>query len=79
MRTEVEKMLGTVDEVMGKTQKLITLDSLKIMNSDDFEMMQLCLQLMDESKAVLMAEAEQLDRIEKKLDKLLSATNKIGA
>ena len=79
MRTEVEKMLGTVDEVIGKTQKLITLDSLKIMNSDDFEMMQLCLQLMDESKAVLMAEAEQLDRIEKKLDKLLSTTNKIGA
>ena len=79
MRTEVEKMLGTVDEVIGKTQKLITLDSLKIMNSDDFEMMQLCLQLMDESKAVLMAEAEQLDLIEKKLDKLLSTTNKIGA
>lgn len=43
------------------------------------EMLQLCLQLTEESKEVVKTEAEQLDRIEKKLDKLLSATNKIGA
>ena len=41
-------------------------------------MLQLCLQLTEESKEVVKTEAEQLDRIEKKLDKLLSATNKIG-
>lgn len=79
MREQVDKMMETMDKFVSKAQQLITLDSLKIMSSDDFEMMQLYLQLMDESKAVLITEAEQLDRIEKKLDKLLSATNKIGA
>lgn len=79
MREQVDKMMETMDKFVSKAQQLITLDSLKIMSSDDFEMMQLCLQLMDESKAVLITEADKLDRIEKKLDKLLSATNKIGA
>ena len=79
MRTEVENMIGTIDKVMEKTEQLILLDLLKNMSTDDFEMAQLCLKLFDESKEVIRAEAEQLDRIEKKLDKLLSATNKIGA
>ena len=79
MRDKVEKMIETMDKFVSKAQQLITLDSLKIMSSDDFEMMQLCLQLMDESKAVLITEADKLDRIERKLDKLLFATNKIGA
>jgi hypothetical protein len=79
MREQVDKMMETMDKFVSKAQQLITLDSLKIMSSDDFEMMQLCLQLMDESKAVLITEADKLDRIERKLDKLLFATNKIGA
>ena len=79
MREQVDKMMETMGKFVSKTQQLITLDSLKIMSSDDFEMMQLCLQLMDESKAVLITEADKLDRIERKLDKLLFATNKIGA
>ena len=79
MREQVDKMMETMGKFVSKSQKLITLDSLKIMSSDDFEMMQLCLQLMDESKAVLITEADKLDRIERKLDKLLFATNKIGA
>ncbi len=79
MRTEVEKMLGTIDEVMEKAGRLISLDSLKNMSTDDFEMAQLCLKLFDESKEVIRAEADQIDRIEKKLDKLLSTTTKIGA
>lgn len=79
MREQVDKMMETMDKFVSKAQQLITLDSLKIMSSDDFEMMQLCLQLMDESKSVLITEADKLDRIERKLDKLLFATNKIGA
>ena len=79
MREQVDKMMETMGKFVSKAQQLITLDSLKIMSSDDFEMMQLCLQLMDESKAVLITEADKLDRIERKLDKLLFATNKIGA
>ena len=79
MRDKVEKMIETMDKVVEKTLHLFAPDSLKCMNSDDLEMLQLCLQLMEESKEVIETEAEQLDRIEKKLDKLLSATNKIGA
>lgn len=79
MREQVDKMMETIGKFVSKAQQLITLDSLKIMSSDDFEMMQLCLQLMDESKSVLITEADKLDRIERKLDKLLFATNKIGA
>jgi hypothetical protein len=79
MREQVDKMMETMGKFVSKAQQLITLDSLKIMSSDDFEMMQLCLQLMDESKSVLITEADKLDRIERKLDKLLFATNKIGA
>ena len=79
MREQDDKMMETMDKFVSKAQQLITLDSLKIMSSDDFEMMQLCLQLMDESKAVSITEADKLDRIERKLDKLLFATNKIGA
>lgn len=79
MYCKVEKMIETMDKVVEKTLYLVTPDSLKCMNSDDLEMLQLYLQLMEESKEVIKTEAEQLDRIEKKLDKLLSATNKIGA
>lgn len=79
MREQVDKMMETMGKFVSKAQQLITLDSLKIMSSDDFEMMQLCLQLMDESNSVLITEADKLDRIERKLDKLLFATNKIGA
>ena len=79
MREQVDKMMETMGKFVSKAQQLITLDSLKIMSSDDFEMMQLYLQLMDESKSVLITEADKLDRIERKLDKLLFATNKIGA
>ena len=79
MREQVDKMMETMGKFVSKAQQLITLDSLKIMSSDDFEMMQLCLQLMDESKSVLITEADKLDRIERKLDKLLFVTNKIGA
>lgn len=79
MREQVDKMMETMGKFVSKAQQCITLDSLKIMSSDDFEMMQLCLQLMDESKSVLITEADKLDRIERKLDKLLFATNKIGA
>ncbi|WP_270430627.1 hypothetical protein [Blautia faecis] len=79
MRDKVEKMIETMDKVVEKTLHLFAPDSLKYMDSDNLEMLQLCLQLMEESKEVVKTEAEQLDRIEKKLDKLLSATNKIGA
>lgn len=79
MYCKVEKMIETMDKVVEKTLHLVTPDSLKYMDSDNLEMLQLCLQLTEESKEVVKTEAEQLDRIEKKLDKLLSATNKIGA
>ena len=79
MREQVDKMIGTIDEVMGKTEQLISLDSLKNMSTDDFEMAQLCLKLFYEYKEVIRAEADQIDRIEKKLDKLLSTTKRIEA
>lgn len=78
MRNEVESMIGTIDKVMEKAGKLISLNTLKDMSSEDFEMAQLCLKLFDESKEVIKAEADQLDRIEQKLDKLLT-TKGIGA
>lgn len=73
MRNEVESMIGTIDKVMEKAGQLISLNTLKDMSLEDFEMAQLCLKLFDESKEVIKAEADQLDRIEQKLDKLLSA------
>lgn len=73
MREQVEKMLRTTDEFMGKFQQIVTMDSLKMMSSEDFEMMKLFLRLMDESKEVLRTEAKTLDSIEIKLDRLLSA------
>ena len=79
MYCKVEKMIETMDKVVESPHALVTPDSLKYMDSDNLEMLQLCLQLTEELKAVVNTEAEQLDRIEKKLDKLLSATNKIGA
>lgn len=78
MRNEVESMIGTIDKVMEKAGQLISLNTLKDMSSEDFEMAQLCLKLFDESKEVIKAEADQLDRIEQKLDKLLT-TKGIGA
>ena len=78
MRNEVESMIGTIDKVMEKAGQLISLNTLKDMSLEDFEMAQLCLKLFDESKEVIKAEADQLDRIEQKLDKLLT-TKKIEA
>ena len=79
MYCKVEKMIETMDKVVEKTLHLVTPDSLKYMDSDNLEMLQLCLQLTEESKEVVKTEADKLDRIERKLDKLLFATNKIGA
>ena len=78
MRNEVESMIGTIDKVMEKAGQLISLNALKDMSLEDFEMAQLYLKLFDESKEVIKAEADQLDRIEQKLDKLLT-TKKIEA
>lgn len=79
MRNEVESMIGTIDKVMEKAGQLISLNTLKDMSLEDFEMAQLCLKLFDESKEVIKAEADQLDRIEQKLDKLLTTKKKIEA
>lgn len=76
MRNEVESMIGTIDKVMEKAGQLISLNTLKDMSLEDFEMAQLCLKLFDESKEVIKAEADQLDRIEQKLDKLLTTKKK---
>lgn len=46
MYCKVEKMIETMDKVVEeKTLHLVTPDSLKYMDSDNLEMLQLCLQL----------------------------------
>ena len=72
MKKELEKMFGTIDEIMDKMSHLYSLDTIKMMSADDLEMMQTGLKLIEQSRATMQAEADQLDRIEKKLDELLS-------
>lgn len=72
MKKELEKMFGTIDEIMDKMSRLYSLDTIKMMSADDLEMIQAYIRLVDDSKATMQAEADQLDRIEKKLDELLS-------
>jgi len=53
MYCKVEKIIETMDKVVEKTLHLVTPDSLKYMDSDNLEMLQLCLQLTEESKEVV--------------------------
>lgn len=45
MRDKVEKMIETMDKVVEKTLHLVTPDSLKYMDSDNLEMLQLWVSL----------------------------------
>lgn len=77
MKAEAEKMIGTIDEVMSATEQFLTLDSLEHMSPGEFRLIQSCLKLIDDSKAVIEAEAEQLDRFEKKLDRMILQLDRI--
>ena len=46
MRDKVEKMIETMDKVVEKTLHLFAPDSLKYMDSDNLEMLQLCLRIL---------------------------------
>ena len=49
---------------------------MKYMSTDDLVRMQHCIKVIDMSKDLLIAEADKLDRIEEKLDKLLKIENR---
>lgn len=77
MKNEVNKFNEAIDELMNGFVKETDCnnESLKYMSTDDLVRMQHCIKVIDMSKDLLIAEADKLDRIEEKLDKLLKIEN----
>lgn len=77
MKNEVNKFNEAIDELMNGLVKetVCNSESLKYMSTDDHVRMQHCIKVIDMSKDLLIAEADKLDRIEEKLDKLLKIEN----
>lgn len=72
MKKAVEEFNELLDEVMNKVMKEnVDSGTFKYMTAEEFLAIQLCLKAVDKSKDLLIAEADQLDRIEEKLDLLL--------
>lgn len=78
MKNEVNKFNEALDELMNGLVKetVYNSESLKHMSTDDLVRMQHCIKVIDMSKDLLIAEADKLDRIEEKLDKLLKIENR---
>ena len=72
MKKAVEEFNKLMDEIMNKVMKEAVGNGIfKNMTAEDFASTQLCLKAVDKSRDLLIAEADKLDRIEDKLDKLL--------
>lgn len=78
MKNEVNKFNEAIDELMNGLVKetVCNSESLKYMSTDNLVRMQHCIKVIDISKDLLIAEADKLDRIEEKLDKLLKIENR---
>lgn len=67
-----KKLNKQMDDVMNiMLKETFDLNSLKYMNSEQFDSIRKCLELSETCKDYLIKEAETMERIEKKLDCLL--------
>ena len=72
MKEAAKNLIESMDELMNKLMKeTVNGETLKYMSADDLSGIQQCFKVIDTSKELLLAEADKLDRIEDKLDKLL--------
>ena len=72
MKEAAKNFIEEVDELMNRLMKeTVNRDTLKNMSADDLSGIRQCFKVIDTSKELLLAEADQLDRIEDKLDRLL--------
>ena len=71
LTAKANELNNEIQEVMKYFSSKMSLDVLSGMSGDEIEMMVKCMNLMNSSMDYLKAEAEQLDRIEQKLDRLL--------
>ena len=72
MKEAAKNFIEVVDELINRLMKeTVNRDTLKNMSADDLSGIKQCFKVIDISKELLLAEADKLDRIEDKLDRLL--------
>ena len=72
MKEAAKNFIEVVDELINRLMKeTVNRDTLKNMSADDLSVIKQCFKVIDISKELLLAEADKLDRIEDKLDRLL--------
>lgn len=67
------KVVENIDKMMEIVERKIDLNSLKCMDSDEFELTKLCLEMIDEAKDLAVEQAKVMDEINQKLDRLLES------
>lgn len=72
MEEKTIELFDGLNEMLKLACGPMQVNDLKNMSSEDFKIMQLTLKLIDTSKEIFIEEAKAMERIEKKLDKLLS-------
>ena len=72
MKEAAKNLIESMDELMNRLMKeTVSGETLKYMSADDLSGIQQCFKVIDALKELLLAEADKLDRIEDKLDRLL--------
>lgn len=72
MMETAKKLNGTIDDVVNMALKAYGMNMIKYMNEDDLVMFKTYFGIVDAYKEHIIKEADTLDEINKKLDKLLS-------
>lgn len=72
MLKTAKKLNVAIDDVMNMALKAYGMDTIKSMDEDDLVMLKTYLKIVDTYEEYIMREAETLNEINNKLDKLLS-------
>lgn len=72
MMETATKLNGTIDDAMNMALKAYGMDMVKSMDEDDLAMFKTYFKIVDAYKEYIIKEAETLDEINNKLNKLLS-------
>lgn len=80
MKLLAERFVNEVDDAMEVCMKQagVSIMDLKDINTDDLASIQAILKLFDTSKKILVSQAEMMDEMNAKLDKLLQKLDKEG-
>lgn len=75
LTAKTKEIVNEIDEVMMLCMKHVSISTLGSMDVDDLVMMQKCMSLLERSKELAVEQAEMIDSMDEKIDKILMILN----